>query len=73
MPGSTTPLVASIQQTAIPFSYAYDSRGNIVSENITLKHYMNTTWVARPILEDLPSDRVLFGDFYVEGMETEKK
>ena len=29
--GSTTPLVASIQQT-IPFSYAYDSRGNIVSE-----------------------------------------
>ena len=22
--------------------------GNIVSENITLKHYMNTTWVARP-------------------------
>ena len=47
--------------------------GNIVSENITLKHYMNTTWVARPILEDLPSDRVLFGDFYVEGMETEKK
>ena len=47
--------------------------GNIVSENITLKHYMNTTWVARPILEYLPSDRVLFGDFYVEGMETEKK
>ena len=30
--GSTTPLVASIQQTAIPFSYAYDSRGNITSE-----------------------------------------
>lgn len=30
--GSTTPLVASIQQTGIPFSYAYDSRGNIVSE-----------------------------------------
>ena len=30
--GSTTPLVASIQQTAIPFSYAYDSRGNIISE-----------------------------------------
>lgn len=30
--GSTTPLVASIQQTGIPFSYAYDSRGNIISE-----------------------------------------
>mgnify|MGYP004551886803 CR=1 FL=1 len=30
--GSTTPLVASIQQTAISFSYTYDSRGNIVSE-----------------------------------------
>ena len=30
--GSTTPLVANIQQTAIPFSYAYDSHGNIISE-----------------------------------------
>ena len=45
--------------------------GNIVSENITLKHYMNTTWVARPIPEDMPSLEELFGDFYKDGMDTE--
>lgn len=47
--------------------------GNIVSENITLKHYMNTTWVARPILEDMPSAQVLFGEFYHENIEIEQK
>jgi hypothetical protein len=26
--------------------------GNIVSENVHLKHYMNTTWVSVPIAED---------------------
>lgn len=26
--------------------------GNIVSENVNLKHYMNVTWVSRPIPED---------------------
>ena len=45
--------------------------GNIVSENITLKHYMNTTWVARPIAEDMPSNQELFGEFFVEGMDEE--
>ena len=45
--------------------------GNIVSENITLKHYMNTTWVARPIAEDMPSNKELFGEFFVEGMDEE--
>ena len=45
--------------------------GNIVSENITLKHYMNTTWVARPIPEDMPSLQELFGDFYHDGMDEE--
>ena len=45
--------------------------GNIVSENICLKHYMNTTWVAHPILTDMPSSEVLFGDFYHEGMDQE--
>ena len=29
--------------------------GNITSENISVKHYMNTTWVSRPIPEDRPS------------------
>lgn len=45
--------------------------GNIVSENISLKHYMNTTWVARPIKEDMPSLEELFQEFYVEGMDQE--
>ena len=45
--------------------------GNIVSENITLKHYMNTTWVARPIPEDMPSLEELFGDFCKPGMDEE--
>ena len=45
--------------------------GNIVSENIALKHYMNTTWVARPIPEDMPSLQELFGDFYKDGMDVE--
>lgn len=43
--------------------------GNIVSENIHLKHYMNTTWVSRPIKEDRPSDQELFGEFYDPKLE----
>lgn len=42
--------------------------GNIVSENIALKHYMNTTWVSVPIERDMPSDKELFGDFYVKEL-----
>jgi sulfoacetaldehyde dehydrogenase len=38
--------------------------GNITNENISLKHYMQTTWVARPIQEDRPSEEELFGEFY---------
>jgi sulfoacetaldehyde dehydrogenase len=38
--------------------------GNIVSENISVKHYMNTTWVSRPIAEDKPSEQELLGEFY---------
>ena len=38
--------------------------GNITSENISLKHYMNVTWVSRPIAEDKPSEAELFGEFY---------
>ena len=38
--------------------------GNITSENISVKHYMNTTWVSRPIVEDKPSEQELLGDFY---------
>jgi sulfoacetaldehyde dehydrogenase len=38
--------------------------GNITNENISLKHYMNVTWVSRPIPEDRPPDAELFGEFY---------
>ena len=38
--------------------------GNITNENVSLKHYMNVTWVSRPIPEDRPSDAELFGEFY---------
>jgi sulfoacetaldehyde dehydrogenase len=38
--------------------------GNITNDNISLKHYMNVTWVSRPIAEDRPSEQELFGEFY---------
>ncbi len=38
--------------------------GNQVSENIALKHYMNSTWVATPIMTDMPAEDVLFGEFF---------
>ncbi len=38
--------------------------GNITNENVALKHYMQVTWVARPIPEDRPSEAELFGEFY---------
>ncbi len=34
--------------------------GNIVAENITVKHFMNFTWVARPIEPYIPTDEELF-------------
>lgn len=43
--------------------------GNIVSENVHLKHYLNTTWVSSPIPEDKPSDAELFGEFYNPELE----
>lgn len=42
--------------------------GNITNENISLKHFLNVTWVSRPIAEDRPSEAELFGEFY--GTET---
>ncbi len=38
--------------------------GNITNENVSLKHYMNVTWVSRPIPEDKPSEAELFGEFF---------
>ena len=45
--------------------------GNVVSENVHLKHYMNTTWVSVPIKEDRPSDAELFGGFYDAALEAD--
>jgi sulfoacetaldehyde dehydrogenase len=45
--------------------------GNVVSENVHLKHYLNTTWVSVPIKEDKPSDAELFGDFFDPALETD--
>ena len=42
--------------------------GNVTNENISLKHFLNVTWVSRPIPEDRPSEQELFGEFY--GTET---
>src|SRR5580765_7540969 len=45
--------------------------GNVISENVHLKHYLNTTWVSVPIKEDKPSDEELFGEFYDPVLEDE--
>jgi sulfoacetaldehyde dehydrogenase len=37
--------------------------GNITNENVHLKHYMNVTWVSKPLPEDRPPDAELFGEF----------
>jgi sulfoacetaldehyde dehydrogenase len=36
--------------------------GNITSENVTWKHFINTTWVSYPIEPVIPTDEELFGD-----------
>lgn len=36
--------------------------GNIVSENITQKHYINTTWLAEPIDRSEVSEEEIYGD-----------
>jgi sulfoacetaldehyde dehydrogenase len=46
---------------------------NIISENVHLKHYMNTTWVSVPIKEDKPTDEELFGPFYDPLLEEESE
>lgn len=43
--------------------------GNIISENIALRQYMNVTWVSVPIPEDKPSEEWLFGEFYDPAMD----
>jgi len=43
--------------------------GNITNENVSLKHFMNYTWVSRPITEDKPLEEDLFGEFYNTSLE----
>lgn len=43
--------------------------GNIVSGNVCLEHYLNTTWVSRPIPEDMPAPEELFGEFYDPALD----
>ena len=38
--------------------------GNITTENITWKHFLNITWVSRPIAEAAPDENELFGDHW---------
>jgi sulfoacetaldehyde dehydrogenase len=38
--------------------------GNITSENIGVKHFMNVTWVSQPIPEDKPVEQKIFGEFF---------
>lgn len=42
--------------------------GNIVSENITWKHLINTTWVSRHFEPVVPTDEELFGDVMLEDL-----
>ncbi len=36
--------------------------GNITSDNIVWKHFLNTTWVSKPIPAILPDENSIFGD-----------
>jgi len=38
--------------------------GNIASENITWKHFINTTWVSLPIAPVIPDEQALFGQHW---------
>ena len=38
--------------------------GNVASENITWKHFINTTWVSTPIAPVLPDEEAIFGEYW---------
>lgn len=40
--------------------------GNITTENIHWKHYLNVTWVSKPIEPVIPDENVIFGDYWRE-------
>lgn len=37
--------------------------GNMTSENVNWKHFLNYTWLSEPFPEHVPSDEELFGDY----------
>lgn len=40
--------------------------GNITTENVHWKHFMNTTWVSYPIPEVIPDENAIFGEVWVK-------
>ena len=38
--------------------------GNITSENVNWKHYMNITWISKPIEINRPTDEAIFGEYW---------
>ena len=40
--------------------------GNMTTDNITFKHFLNYTWLSEPIPEHIPTDEDLFGDYLAE-------
>ncbi len=38
--------------------------GNITSENVNWKHYMNITWISKPIEINRPTDEEIFGEYW---------
>lgn len=43
--------------------------GNITSENITFKHFINTTWVSEFFPPKRPSDEEIFGAYFASGKQ----
>jgi sulfoacetaldehyde dehydrogenase len=40
--------------------------GNITTENIHLKHFMNVTWISKPIAPVVPDEEKIFGDYWAK-------
>jgi sulfoacetaldehyde dehydrogenase len=38
--------------------------GNITSENVHWKHFMNVTWISKPIDPVIPNEEAIFGDYW---------
>ena len=40
--------------------------GNMTSENVNYKHFLNYTWLSEPFPEHIPTDDELFGDYFAK-------